>query len=234
MPDPVVIVIEAEVVSSIEVHAEEPMPFAVEVAYVGPPGPKGDTGAQGPTGSTGQQGPQGSTGAKGDTGDQGPAGPTGATGPQGIQGLTGATGPQGPAGATGATGPQGIQGLTGATGPQGATGDQGPAGPTGATGPAGPTGPAGAGLIGKTATLSVPLILGGIVEAVHPDLDVAAGDIIQASFAATSDGENDMEETQDSSLRLFAAAQAGSIRFTLTSDAAIAGPFAVNYTIHQP
>lgn len=101
-------------------------------------------------------------------------------------------------------------------------------------GPEGEPGPAGAGLIGKVATLFVPLILGGIVDVVHPDLDVATGDIIQPSFAAVTDAENDMEEIQDSSLRLFAAAQAGSIRFSIVSDAAIAGPFLVQYTIHKP
>jgi hypothetical protein len=61
----------------------------------GPPGPKGDTGAQGPKGDTGSQGPKGATGAqglvgpKGATGAQGLAGPKGATGAQGIPGVSG-------------------------------------------------------------------------------------------------------------------------------------------------
>lgn len=52
----------------------------------GPPGPKGDTGAQG------------LPGPKGDTGSQGPIGPQGAPGADGQNGSPGPTGPPGPAG----------------------------------------------------------------------------------------------------------------------------------------
>ncbi len=143
--------------------------------YVGPQGPKGDTGAQGPQGQ------------KGDTGAQGPQGVKGDTGSQGIQG---ATGPQGPVGAglrprgtvanqaalptsgntigdyyttvdtgegfayNGATfvsqgimrGPKGDQGIQGLTGDTGPQGIQGVKGDTGATGPQGIQGPIGPGV----------------------------------------------------------------------------------------
>lgn len=90
--------------------AEEVKSRADSGEFIGPQGPKGDTG------------PQGADGA------QGPKGDTGATGPQGPEG------PKGDTGATGATGPQGPKGDTGATGPQGETGPQGPKGSDGANG----------------------------------------------------------------------------------------------------
>ncbi|HKU83339.1 MAG TPA: collagen-like protein [Candidatus Nitrosocosmicus sp.] len=57
-----------------------------ELAGVGIPGPKGETGAQGP---------------KGEQGDKGASGPMGIPGPQGPQGPPGGTGPQGPEGPPG-------------------------------------------------------------------------------------------------------------------------------------
>lgn len=78
--------------------------------FIGPQGPKGDTG---PQGADGAQGPKGDTGATGPQGPEGPKGDTGATGPQGPKGDTGATGPQGE------TGPQGPKGSDGARGADG-------------------------------------------------------------------------------------------------------------------
>jgi hypothetical protein len=85
----------------------------------GPPGLKGDTGANGWTGSTGAQG---DTGARGDTGFTGAPGDTGFTGAQGDTGFTGAQGDTGFTGAQGDTGPTGAPGDTGFTGAQGDTG----------------------------------------------------------------------------------------------------------------
>jgi hypothetical protein len=79
----------------------------------GPPGLKGDTGAQGPQGVTGAQGPQGIAGGQG---SQGVKGDMGATGAQGSQGLKGDTGAQGPQGVKGDTGPQGQPGVAGVAG----------------------------------------------------------------------------------------------------------------------
>lgn len=119
----------------------------------GPPGMRGESGAQGTEGVTGPVGPMGKPGAQGDVGATGPAGPTGKpglqgdAGPQGATGATGPAGPMGPPGATGAAGaigPQGPVGPPGPAGPQGDVGAAGPAGPTGATGLQGPAGGFGA------------------------------------------------------------------------------------------
>ena len=75
------------------------------IAYVGPTGvsgPSGATGVSGPSGSTGVSGPSGATGVSGPTGVSGATGRTGATG---VSGPSGATGVSGPSGATGAIGP---------------------------------------------------------------------------------------------------------------------------------
>ena len=55
----------------------------------GPPGPKGDTGAQEAKGDPGPQGPQGDPGPPGAQGDPGRRGPQGESGPQGSEGPTG-------------------------------------------------------------------------------------------------------------------------------------------------
>ena len=47
------------------------------ISWIGPQGPKGDTGAQGPKGDTGAKGPKGDTGPQGPQGPQGPKGDTG-------------------------------------------------------------------------------------------------------------------------------------------------------------
>ena len=147
--------------------------FAVQLAGVGPTGPRG---AVGQTGSQGVAGPTGATGAASTvTGPTGPAGavstvpgPTGAsvvgaTGPAGTAGSVGATGPTGARGVdgaagqsitgpTGAVGQRGDSGLVGATGATGARGSDGAAGQsvTGPTGAAGSAGPAGASITGPT------------------------------------------------------------------------------------
>lgn len=68
-------------------------------AFIGAPGPQGETGPQGPQGEPGPQGPKGETG---------PQGPQGETGPQGLQGEAG---PQGPQGEPGPQGPASADGL---------------------------------------------------------------------------------------------------------------------------
>jgi len=107
---------------------------------VGPPGPKGDSGAPGLTGPVGPTGPAGATGPQGPPGAVGPAGPRGQAGPPGPEGeagspgVAGPPGPAGPPGATGSQGPPGPQGIPGLIGPQGPPGLQGPPGPQGPPG----------------------------------------------------------------------------------------------------
>lgn len=62
----------------------------------GPPGPRGQTGAQGPKGDPGIPGQQGQPGIQGARGVQGPQGLTGVPGPQGVAGPQGPVGPSGP------------------------------------------------------------------------------------------------------------------------------------------
>lgn len=154
-------------------------------AFVGPQGPKGDTGEQGPQGEkgdTGDTGPQGEQGPKGDTGEQGPKGDTGeqgAIGPQGPQGVQGEQGVGISAASltdddeldltltdnshivvTGSIrGPQGIQGPKGEqgeTGPQGEQGLQGEKGEQGIQGIQGEQGPQGIqGEPGSDATVDI-------------------------------------------------------------------------------
>ena len=126
--------------------------------YMGPPGPKGDAGAQGPKGDAGTTGTQG---PKGD------AGTPGAQGPKGDAGTTGAQGPKGDAGATGVQGPKGDAGIPGGAGPKGdtgTTGKQGPKGDTGATGPQGPAGP-------KTGIVTTGCFWTGYVNVMDGEMD---------------------------------------------------------------
>jgi len=127
--------------------------FAVQLAGVGPTGPRGEQGAVGPTGARGADGTAasaGATGPAGPAGPQGERGPTGSSGQQGERGATGerglpgADGVQGAVGPAGGIGPQGIQGERGYTGPAGAAGSVGATGARGADGNVGPTGSTGA------------------------------------------------------------------------------------------
>jgi hypothetical protein len=95
------------------------MSWAAETNIKGPPGPKGDTGAdstvpgpEGPRGPIGPQGPKGDTGA-----------PSTIAGPMGPQGATGPQGPTGPIGPPGPAGPKGDQGDQGVPGPPGGLGE---------------------------------------------------------------------------------------------------------------
>lgn len=148
--------------------------------------------------------------------------------------IPGPPGPMGPAGPAGATGADGADGADGVDGADGDVGPIGPTGPTGPTGSAGPTGPAGAGLIGRIATLTIPVVTAGLISITHVDAAVTLGDIIIAAFAPVTDAENDIEEIHDSDLRVFAAAQSGQILFHFASNSRVAGPFTVHYTVHTP
>jgi len=145
--------------------------FSVQLAGVGPTGPRG---AVGQTGSQGVAGPVGATGAAstviGPTGPPGAVstvpGPTGAsvvgaTGPTGARGSDGAAGQSvtGPTGARGGDGAAGSAGPTGAsvTGPTGARGSDGSVGATGATGARGNDGAVGpTGNVGAASTVTGP------------------------------------------------------------------------------
>jgi len=56
---------------------------------VGPPGPRGDTGATGPPGPPGHRGFAGAPGLRGPAGDTGPSGLFGARGDRGVPGQSG-------------------------------------------------------------------------------------------------------------------------------------------------
>jgi hypothetical protein len=85
------------------------------------------------------------------------------------------------------------------------------------------------------ATLTVsPVALTGYAEIIVTNASVSATSRITAALVGQLDAENDLEEIQDSDLRLFGIPEAGQVRFVITANSPIAGPFNVNYEVYTP
>lgn len=83
-------------------------------------------------------------------------------------------------------------------------------------------------------TLSVPLTPGGILqEFVLSYPGMLGTETITCWFDSTWAEENDLEEIQDSDLRVYAKSEPGQIRFYLASDAPFVGDLAIDYRKEQ-
>lgn len=81
-------------------------------------------------------------------------------------------------------------------------------------------------------TLNVSSVAHGYAEIVLPAAGVTATDRVTAELVGRLDAENDLEAISDSSLRLFAVAEADQIRFVITGTGPFVGPFPINYEVH--
>jgi hypothetical protein len=84
------------------------------------------------------------------------------------------------------------------------------------------------------ALLEVPPPATSRAEVVLEDPAVTPSTRIMAAFAPLPDAENDIEELEDTALRLFAVAESGQIRFHLSGNAPFTGPFPVHYQLTTP
>lgn len=86
----------------------------------------------------------------------------------------------------------------------------------------------------QAATLDVPGPAVTRAEVVVIDAAVDPTTRIMAAFAPLADGENDIEELDDTALRLVAVAESGQIRFHLSGNAPFTGLFPVHYLLSTP
>jgi hypothetical protein len=80
-------------------------------------------------------------------------------------------------------------------------------------------------------TLSVATLSYGYAEVVQADAAVSSASKLTAAFAAELDAENDLESLADDQMQIWPVPEAGQVRFVLTSNGPIFGPFKVNYRV---
>jgi hypothetical protein len=89
----------------------------------------------------------------------------------------------------------------------------------------------GGGLTLTQVTLTVSPVAYAYKEVVVADGTVTALSKITADLVPELDAENDIEGLADMGMRVWAIAEAGQVRFVLTSSGAFVGPFKVNYGV---
>ena len=89
----------------------------------------------------------------------------------------------------------------------------------------------GAGPAAAAVTLAVSPVARGYAEVVVANAAVTLASVILSHLLGSKDAENDLEEIADGNMQIFAIAEAGQIRFVLTSLSFFSGDFRVGYTI---